>query len=718
MSRQVNQVKLGAEFIADTPHRQSNDRCLWRARLRRDKVAVSMPEWEQMRLLASETKEHILANLDRYLQEFEENLKKLGVHVHRAADAEEHNRIIYGIFRQHGVKSVTKGKSMTMDECEMRQYLEKHGIEINESDLGERIQQLDNQRDSHIVMPAIHKLREDVAKIFADKLGSDPDNSDPHYLNSVMRSDMRGRYVKADAGMSGVNYALADSGTLAICSNEGDIDISVEVPPLYVVSMGMEKVIPSKKELALFVRLLSRSSLGYDITQYTTHIRGPRKGQEMHVVILDNGRSKRLQEVYWPILKCIRCGACMNTCPVFRRTSGISYDAPYMGPLGICLEPSYDLHRYAQLPYSCTHCGSCGDVCPVRIPLPQLIFYWREVVVKQKESLLLHDAEMGAASIVLKSASNLQMAEKAGLFFLRNTPEKLAQSKINPWAAWHDDPVAPPQTFREWYKKNVGPLATEKRKAPGQESARKDETGLTSDIEAMPNPATVNKQKTDVKSLPDIPKFEIPGDMIQNFVSHLKGFDGTPLLFGNRQEAVSWLSEKLNGQNRKVVSVIEDFKGNLKLSDFGSEAAMHIVDVFVGEADLGVGETGSLLVTTAGLGSPAAALFSTDLYLLIDRAKIVDGIQTAYELTDMEANRYTAFFTGPSATADIEAVHITGAQGEISLTALIYNCSQADKVKAGAILAELPDGTPLSQSDAPLLPLERYPDVETGCDSI
>lgn len=493
MSKQVDQVKLGAKFIADTAHRESNDRCLWAARLRRDKVASTMPEWEQMRQLASDTKEHILSHLDEYLLQLEENLSNLGVQVHWAADAEEHNRIIYHIMKSHDVHSVTKGKSMTMDECEMREYLEARGIEVNESDLGERIQQLDNQRDSHIVMPAIHKLRGDVAKIFAEHLGSDPGNEQPEYLNSVMRKDMRQRYVKADCGMSGVNYALADSGTIAICSNEGDIDICAEVPPLYILSMGIEKVLPSKKELALFVRLLSRSSLGYDITQYTTHIHGPRDGQEMHLVILDNGRSSRLAEVYWPVLKCIRCGACMNTCPVFRRTSGISYDATYMGPLGLVLEPSYDLHRYARLPYSCTHCGSCGDVCPVKIPLPELIFYWREVIVANHESLFLHDAEMAAAVPILQSATNLQMAEKAGLFFLRHTPKAIAQSALNPWAAWHDNPEPPCMSFRQWYARNVGPLDKEERVAPGQENALKERTGIVKDIEPEPNPYNNHK---------------------------------------------------------------------------------------------------------------------------------------------------------------------------------------------------------------------------------
>ena len=171
------------------------------------------------------------------------------------------------------------------------------------------------------------------------------------------------------------------------------------------------------------------------MTQYTSHYHGPRKGQEMHLVILDNGRSERLAaKEYWPVLKCIRCGACMNTCPVFRRTSGISYDAIYMGPIGIVLEPSYDLYKYARLPYSCTHCGSCGDVCPVKVPIPELVFFWRSEVVRHGYGQLSHNLEEGMAEPLLKSSTNLAIAEKMGLWALRNIPESIAESPLNPWA--------------------------------------------------------------------------------------------------------------------------------------------------------------------------------------------------------------------------------------------------------------------------------------------
>lgn len=449
--KQVNQVKLGAEFIADTAHRESHDRCLWAARMRRDAVASTIPEWEQMRQLASDIKRHTLSNLDVYLEEFERNATTNGIYVHWAKDAAEHNRIVYEILSSHNVKIVTKGKSMLMDECDMRPYLAERGIEVYEADLGERIQQLDNQRASHIVMPAIHKLRGDVARLFAEKLGSAPDNDDPHYLNSVMRENMRKNYLKVDAGMSGVNFAVAETGEFVVCTNEGNADISANIPPLYVASMGIEKVIPRHSDLALFIRLLSRSALGLVMTQYTSHYRKPRPGQEIHIVIVDNGRSYRLSEDYWEVLKCIRCGACMNTCPVFRRTSGLSYDAPYMGPIGIVLEPSYDFYRYARLPYSCTHCGSCGNVCPVKVPIPELVFFWRDEIVKHRKDELEHRMEESVMKFMLLDSRNLAIAEKLGLWALRTLPKGILNSPLNPWAKAHANPEPPKETFRQYY---------------------------------------------------------------------------------------------------------------------------------------------------------------------------------------------------------------------------------------------------------------------------
>ena len=452
--KQVNQVKNSEKFLNDPAHWKSHDKNLWAARMRRDEKAHEIKECEVMRGIASGIKKHTLSNLDVYLEEFEKNCIANGIHVHWAIDAKEHNEIIYEIFKAHNVKTVTKGKSMVMDECGMREFMKERGIDIFEADLGERIQQLDNEPASHIVMPAIHKLRGDVATLFAEKLGSDPKNDDPHYLNSVMRADMRKKYIKVDAGMSGVNFAIAETGGIIVCTNEGNADISANVPPLYVASMGIEKIIPRAKDAALFIRLLSRSALGFDITQYTSHYHGPRKGQEMHIVIVDNGRSERLASPdHWEVLKCIRCAACMNTCPVFRRCGGLSYEATYMGPIGIILEPSYDLEKYAQLPYACTHCGSCENICPVMVPIPKYVLSWRQVLVDKKVDLISHRLEMKIGEYLLDGARKYNTEVKLALNALRYLPKELLNNRINAWSDYHTNPEPPKETFREWYKK-------------------------------------------------------------------------------------------------------------------------------------------------------------------------------------------------------------------------------------------------------------------------
>ena len=633
--------------------------------MRRDKVASTIPEWEEMRKLASEIKQHTLTNLDRYLDRFIANAEANGIHVHRARDAKEHNEIILDIFRSHGVRTVTKGKSMTMDECGMREYMEAHGIEIYEADLGERIQQLDRQRPSHIVMPAIHKLRSDVAKLFARTLGSDPDIDDPHYLNGVMRADMRPRYVKADAGMTGVNFGIAETGGIVVCTNEGNADISSTLPPLYVATMGMEKVIPRQSDLPLFIRLLSRSALGLDMTQYTSHFHGPRPGQEMHLIILDNGRSERLASPdYWQVLKCIRCGACMNTCPVFRRTSGISYDATYMGPIGIVLEPSYDLYKYARLPYSCTHCGSCGNVCPVKVPIPELVFYWRSEVVKHGYGQPSHNIEQAMAVPVLKSSTNLAMAEKVGLWALRNMPKALTESRLNPWAIDHTNPEPPKETFRQYYARVIAPQT--------QAAAA---TSAPTPQEAAPTPQAIGATSF---PLPDVPMYPWPGDPLAGFISHLEGFDGKAVKFATRAEALRWLAtqpEMAPSQNA-VYSTLDDVTGNFGEKDLTDLRNAEKINTCVTEAEMGVGEMGSVWVTDRTLRHPACALMSRHLFVLLDASKIVGGLHQAYARLSLRNQQYGSFFTGPSATADIEAVHITGAQGPLSMTVLLYNCKQ------------------------------------------
>lgn len=440
----------------DDVHEAQHDKNLWNAVMKRSKVANEIPEWEALRNLASQIKEHTLTHLDHYIEMFVENATKNGIQVHFAKDADEHNAIVYDILNGHDVKRIIKSKSMLQEECGMTPFLQKNGIEVIETDLGERIQQLSDERPSHIVMPAIHKTTEDVAKLFAEKIGTDPNDDDPHSLAEAMRNNARPKFLAADAGMTGGNFAIAETGSFVVCTNEGNADLTASLPPLHIASIGIEKLLPKLEDLGVFIRLLSRSALGTPATQYTSHFSGPREGSEMHIVLTDNGRSKRLgMDKFWHSLKCIRCGACMNTCPVYRRSGGLSYGATYSGPIGIILDPTFDMDMYSELPFHSSLCGSCTEVCPVHINISDQILEWRKVMMENKKTPFGRRMAFAAADTILGSAKNFQKMEKTAYNMLHVLPNFiLKNSTLDPWVEDRELPDVQKETFRDWYLKN------------------------------------------------------------------------------------------------------------------------------------------------------------------------------------------------------------------------------------------------------------------------
>ncbi|HVX62709.1 MAG TPA: LUD domain-containing protein, partial [Pirellulales bacterium] len=331
----MDHATRAAEFVADEPRTHWHDGALWFVRAKRDKAAHSLPEWELLRETASQIKAHAISRLADYLEEFERNAARLGAKVHWARDAEEHNQIVLGILQSHGAQRVVKSKSMLTEECHLNPYLERHGIQVVDTDLGERIVQLAGEPPSHIVLPAIHKKKEDVGEIFHRFLHTEAGASDPKYLTEAARRHLREKFVEADAGLTGVNFAVAETGGFVVCTNEGNADLGVSLPKLHIACMGVEKIIPRAKDLAVFLRLLARSATGQPITTYSSHFHGPRPGGELHIVLVDNGRSEILaSDDFRRSLNCIRCGACMNTCPVYRRSGGHSYAATVPGPIG------------------------------------------------------------------------------------------------------------------------------------------------------------------------------------------------------------------------------------------------------------------------------------------------------------------------------------------------------------------------------------------------
>ena len=442
-------------FLKNAPRTQWHDEALWFIREKRDNQKNQITEWETLRTRASAIKEHTLSHLDEYLKEFEKNAISNGITVYWASDAEEHNQIVFSILQQASLQKLVKSKSMLTEECQMNPYLEGLGIEVIESDLGERIIQLDKQEPSHIVMPAIHMKKEEIGKLFERELHTEIGNNDPQYLTTAARKNLRKYFITAEAALTGVNFAIAESGGFVVCTNEGNADMGVHHARIHIASMGIEKVIPKKEHLADFIRLLARSATGQPITNYTSHFQKPDRGKEIHLILVDNGRSEHLgKEKFWRALKCIRCGACMNTCPVYRRSGGHSYGYTIPGPIGSILTPRIDLKQYSDLPFASSLCGSCSDVCPVKIDIHEQLYQWRQEVYEHGHLPWIKKIGLKAIGLILANPGLYKLSGAFARFILKHAPRFLVYNRMNTWGKSREIPIPPTQSFQEWYKEN------------------------------------------------------------------------------------------------------------------------------------------------------------------------------------------------------------------------------------------------------------------------
>ena len=444
---------LSDVFNKDEPRVNWHDETLWFVRSKRDKAVNTIPEWELLRETASQIKHNVLSNLSAYLEQFEAKAIANGAHVHWAADAKEHNEIVHSILKKHSVNRMVKSKSMLTEECHLNDYLAENGIEVVDTDLGERIVQLAEEPPSHIVLPCIHKKKEEIGDLFHIHLGTAAGEADPQVLTEAARQDLRSAFLTRRAALTGVNFAVAETGEIVVCTNEGNADMGVHLADVHIASMGIEKLIPQRKHLGFFLRLLTRSATGQPITTYSSHFKKPRPGQEMHIVLVDNGRSRQLgREDFRNSLKCIRCGACMNTCPVYRRSGGHSYHYAISGPIGSILAPNLDMKKYADLPFASTLCGSCSNVCPVKIDIHDQLYKWRQVLVKEGHVSPVKAAGMKGMAWMFSSPSLFKIAGKSGRWLMKYFPF-MVSNKLNPWYKEREMPSPPKESFREWYAK-------------------------------------------------------------------------------------------------------------------------------------------------------------------------------------------------------------------------------------------------------------------------
>lgn len=451
----MSHPEAAAKFNEDVDRTNWHDQALWFVRQKRDRVSKQIPEWEQLREWGSQIKAHTLSRIDEYLIEFEEKARANGIQVHWAADARAHNRIVHEILSSHGVQRVVKSKSMLTEECHLNPYLEEKGIEVVDTDLGERIVQLSGETPSHIVLPAIHLKRQEVGEIFHRTIDTEAGADDPQYLTEAARQHLRQKFLRAEAAITGVNFAVAETGGFVVCTNEGNADMGVHLAPLHIACMGVEKIIPKAEHLGVFLRLLARSATGQYITSYTSHFHRPRPDGKLHIVLVDNGRSEQLgREDFRNSLKCIRCGACMNTCPIYRRSGGHSYDATIPGPIGAILSPGRDLKKHSSLPFASTLCGSCSDVCPVKIDIHTQLYKWRQIIAENGELPRSKGLAMKVTGHLFGRPSMYRMAGRWMRRALKGLPESVIYSRLNPWGRARDLPAPPRESFREWYLKN------------------------------------------------------------------------------------------------------------------------------------------------------------------------------------------------------------------------------------------------------------------------
>lgn len=428
--------------------------------------------YDAVRKLAGSIKQHTLDNLDYYLEQFIDNATAAGTQVHFASDGDEANEIILGIAKQNNLKICVKSKSMVTEETSLLPALEGVGVETIETDLGEFIIQLDHDAPSHIVTPMIHKDRTAVGRAFQRELGVDY-TDDPATLTQIAREYLRKKFRKADLGMSGGNFLVAETGSVVICTNEGNGRMCTSVPRVHVAVVGIEKVVPRTDHLALLLKLLARSATAQPLTCYTHIMTGPRREgehdgpEQMHVVLVDNGRTEILREETREMLRCIRCGACLNACPVYRKVGGHAYGAVYSGPIGSLITPMFKgLGNFKDLPQASSLCGACFEACPVHINIPKYLIQLRGELTKQNMDKVADRVFMRLWAASLRTPLTYRFGGwmQKVMFRAKARPSsenkyadrgwiKSAPGPVAGWTSQRDLPTPPAGSFRQWWEK-------------------------------------------------------------------------------------------------------------------------------------------------------------------------------------------------------------------------------------------------------------------------
>lgn len=452
-----NFPKNAAEAVQDSQLRYNLRKATHTIRGKRAAVVGELPDWQELRTAGQTIKDHTLRHLDRYLVQLEEAVTRNGGRVHWARDAAEANRIVADLIKQTGETEVVKVKSMATQEIGLNEALAKEGIAAYETDLAELIVQLGDDFPSHILVPAIHRNRAEIREIFLGKMGDAPADltDEPRALAEAARLHLRERFLKSKVAVSGANFMIAETGTLVVLESEGNGRMCLTLPETLISVVGIEKLLPSWRDLEVFLQLLPRSSTGERMNPYTSTWTGAVEGQSFHLVLLDNGRTGVLaDEVGRQALRCIRCSACLNVCPVYERAGGHAYGSVYPGPIGAILTPQLrgmSSELDASLPYASSLCGACFEACPVAIDIPEVLVDLRAKAPHGRAER----AGMKAAGWVLNDEVRLARAQRLATRLRRLVPKRLP-GPLSAWTDTRDLPEIPKESFRDWWERDGG----------------------------------------------------------------------------------------------------------------------------------------------------------------------------------------------------------------------------------------------------------------------
>ena len=641
--------------IADENLQIALDGNAQRRTLGRLEAFSTFPDYQERRERLHAIKADVISHLDKYLDQFIARVIANGIHVHRAADAQEAIRIFLEIAREHNANLVAKSKSMLSEEINFNHALEAAGLKVVETDLGEYIVQLRGERPSHILTPAVHLRRGQVGQLFHEKLGV-PYTEDIPEMVATARRVLRDVFLSAELGVSGVNFGVAETGTLCLVTNEGNGRMVTSLPPVHVALMGIERLVPSLDDLAQFLMLLPRSATGQKLSAYTSLINSPKGrldvdgARERHLILVDNGRSALQSSPLAESLYCIRCGACLNACPVFREISGLAYlgkdgsIAPYPGPIGSVLSPGLlNCENYGQLAQASTLCGACKEACPVNIDLPELLLRVRAGEAGEKTKYQRHDEGIGIPSVVKLGLKAYRMAGgTARLFSLGQWLGGLLSRVYSPrhkymrlpaWTGWgysKDFPRLETQTFRTRWK-NIK-----------QEINSGDQNIRKADITPVPEPKPARSladQFTEELSLLGVKVYRLP-----------------------EMDCKASLAEFLN--ERAIERVCVDAVGENYVNGIATVRTPDpTIRAGVTGVLVGIADTGSL-VLVSGEGSPLTASLLPDIHVaILKESDLVPTLADALRKPEIQSATAAVVITGPSRTADIEMALTIGVHG-------------------------------------------------------